>query len=39
MPLFVEGQQIAGTGDTVYQFVLPCDPGEVFTPTTQPSEE
>ncbi|CAN5374984.1 hypothetical protein BH09PLA1_BH09PLA1_15290 [soil metagenome] len=39
IPLFVEGQQIQGTGSTVYQFILPLDPGEVWAPTTQPSDE
>ena len=38
VPLFVEGQQVNGSGNTVYQFVLPIDAGSVWAPSTQPSD-
>jgi hypothetical protein len=38
IPVYVEGQQIQGSGNTVYQFTLPIDAGNVWAPSTQPSD-
>jgi len=37
IPLTVQGEPVAGSGWTIYQFVLPADTTVASTPPTQPS--